>query len=109
MRITTNAHRDDYGLSIEIRGHVARLHPAVLAARVAEAVNEAARVLIIPPDPDVPVPDDVYDEDPVDCPVEDPSCEGGDGQCHDACEPSAEHAAAMAEARSNALCGWSES
>lgn len=29
----------------------------------------------------------IYDE-PVDCPVDDPSCEGSDEQCHDACEPS---------------------
>lgn len=25
--------------------------------------------------------------EPVDCPVNDPSCEGADGQCHDACQP----------------------
>lgn len=24
--------------------------------------------------------------DPPDCPVDDPSCTGGDGDCHDACE-----------------------
>lgn len=38
-------------------------------------------------------------EDSVDCPVEDPSCEGSDEQCHDACEPSAEHAAAIRDAK----------
>lgn len=29
-------------------------------------------------------------EEPIDCPVDDPSCEGTDGQCHDACEPPTE-------------------
>lgn len=29
--------------------------------------------------------DHIHDDSP--CPVSDPSCEGGEGDCHDACEP----------------------
>lgn len=33
------------------------------------------------------VDDDATPRDPISCPVNDPDCLGGDGDCHDACEP----------------------
>jgi hypothetical protein len=64
MIITTEVHSDDYGLTVTVRGNVSQLDPAVLAARIADDATAAIRVLVIPPDPDLPTPPDVAAEVP---------------------------------------------
>lgn len=51
MIVTTTPHDDDDGLTVEVRG-IGDLFPEQVATRIADAVSEAVRVLIIPPSPD---------------------------------------------------------